>query len=133
MVRTPSGSRSTAHGRDLGHRGEEAAARWYIGAGYDVVGRNWRCPEGELDLIAVDHRHATIVFCEVKTRTSGAFGAPEEAVTPTKQRRLRRLAARWLDAQRAYGSGRRAVRFDVAAVRRARDGGLVVDVLEDAF
>jgi putative endonuclease len=80
--------------------------------GYEIVARNWRCRDGELDLIA--RRGRAFVFCEVKTRTSVAFGAPVEAVTRQKQVRLRHLAARWL----ADHAGVRAteIRFDVASV-----------------
>ena len=80
--------------RHLGSRGEEAAVRWYEEAGYTVLDRNWRCPEGEIDLIAVEPAGGVVVICGVKTRSSTVFGAPEEAVTVAKQRRLRRLAAR---------------------------------------
>jgi putative endonuclease len=80
--------------RALGASGEDAAAAWYEANGYEVVARNWRCRQGELDLVA--RRGRTFVFCEVKTRTTTAFGAPVEAVTRTKQARIRVLAARWL-------------------------------------
>jgi putative endonuclease len=89
-----------------------------------VVARNWRCRDGELDLVA--RRGRTVVFCEVKARTSGAFGPPAEAVTGTKQARLRRLAARWLREQARPGAG--LVRFDVASVLRG-----TVEVIEGAF
>src|SRR5687768_14203739 len=77
----------------LGAAGEQAAVEWYQAAGYQIVGRNWRCRDGELDVIAVRGRVA--VFCEVKTRLGAGYGTPGEAVTPTKQRRLRRLATLW--------------------------------------
>jgi putative endonuclease len=118
--------------QDLGRRGEEAAALWYVGAGYEIVARNWRCPAGEIDLVVRDPGGA-VVFCEVKTRTSTAFGSPEEAVTATKQRRLRRLAAQWLAQERSHGAPMRSVRFDVAAVMVGRSGALAVDVTTDAF
>jgi putative endonuclease len=93
-----------------------------------VLARNWRVREGELDLIA--RAGTTIVFCEVKTRRSDAFGIPAEAVTRAKQNRIRRLAVRWLadNAERAAG-----LRFDVAAVMPDGRGQWVVDVLEGAF
>ncbi len=119
--------------RKLGRRGEEAAARWYIAAGYVVVARNWRCGEGEIDLVAVDPRRAIVVICEVKTRSSLSFGPPTDAVTTAKQRRLRRLAARWLAQRPADAAPARSVRFDVAAVVANRTRGLVVDVVQDAF
>jgi putative endonuclease len=80
--------------RALGARGEEAVAAWYAANGYEVLARNWRCRDGELDLIA--RRGRDVIFCEVKTRSSTAFGVPAEAVTRTKQLRIRRLAAKWL-------------------------------------
>lgn len=116
----------------LGAAGEQAAAAWYEAAGYAVVARNWRCPEGELDLVATRARVA--VFCEVKTRLGAAFGTPAEAVTVSKQRRLRRLAAIWLAARREAGGGPfDELRFDVAEVTRGPSGALVVEVIEAAF
>jgi len=110
--------------RALGADGEAAVAAWYSGRGYEVVARNWRCPTGELDLVVRKGR--TLVFCEVKTRTSAAFGAPVEAVTPRKQARLRRLAGCWLEAaQPGVGSD---LRFDVASVLAGE-----IEVIEGAF
>lgn len=109
--------------RALGIRGEDAVAAWYEAQGYEIVARNWRCRDGELDLIVRSGR--TYVFCEVKTRTSTAFGAPVEAVTRDKQQRLRRLAARWLeDSPRPAGE----IRFDVASVLAG-----AIEVVEGAF
>jgi putative endonuclease len=113
----------TAGRRALGARGEALAARWYEAHGYTVVDRNWRCRDGELDLVLVGGR--TLVFCEVKTRSSDAYGSPAEAVTRTKQQRLRRLAMRWLDDHEVRPG---AMRFDVACVV-----GNAVDVIEAAF
>jgi len=62
----------------LGAAGEQAAVEWYEAAGYQVVGRNWRCRDGELDVIAVRGRVA--VFCEVKTRLGAGFGTPGELI-----------------------------------------------------
>ena len=110
--------------RLLGAAGEEAVAAWYNREGYRVLDRNWRCAAGELDVVA--GKGGVVVFCEVKTRSSTAFGVPAEAVTPTKQARLRHLAAQWLAEHR--GSGYREVRFDVASVLAGQ-----VEVLEGAF
>jgi putative endonuclease len=113
----------TAHNRVLGIRGEDAAAAWYESHGYQVVARNWRCREGELDLVL---RHGrTFVFCEVKSRTSTRFGAPVEAITRQKQARLRVLAARWLEESPVPA---REIRFDVASVL-----GDAVEILQGAF
>ena len=114
----------TRHRQLLGASGENKVAAWYQARGYEVLSRNWRRREGELDLVL--GADGLVVFCEVKTRTSDAFGAPAEAVTRVKQARLRRLAAQWLGE---HGGGRRGeVRFDVAAVL-----GGDVEVLEGAF
>jgi putative endonuclease len=110
----------------LGSAGEAAVAAWYEAAGYEVLDRNWRCSAGELDLVVA--RARTIVFCEVKTRRSDAFGSPAEAVTGRKQQRLRRLALHWLDERGVRGE----LRFDVASVRPGRSG-LEVEVLQAAF
>ena len=92
-----------------------------------MLDANWRCREGELDLIV--RRGSTVVFCEVKTRSETSFGIPAEAVNRAKQARIRRLSARWLSANRDR-LGRRSwdLRFDVASVM-----GSEVDVLEAAF
>jgi putative endonuclease len=97
---------------------------WYESHGYEVVARNWRCREGELDLIV--RRGRAFVFCEVKARTTDAFGLPAEAVTRAKQARIRRLAARWLDE--AAPSRAREIRFDVIAILAGQ-----VQILEGAF
>jgi len=110
--------------RALGASGERLAADWYERNGYQVVARNWRCRDGELDLVV--RRGRAFVFCEVKTRTSAAFGAPVEAVTRQKQVRLRHLAARWLDDH----AGIRAteIRFDVASVLAGQ-----LEIVQGAF
>jgi putative endonuclease len=113
----------TASRQARGAAGEQRAAAWYEAAGYEVLARNWRCPDGELDLVLA--QGACVVFSEVKARSSAAFGLPAEAVTPAKQARLRRLATRWLEAS---GRRPREVRFDVVAVL-----GDDLEVIEDAF
>ena len=114
--------------RVVGRAGEDAVATWYAAAGYEVLDRNWRVREGELDLVVRDA--ATIAFCEVKTRRGDAFGLPAEAVTVRKRRRLRMLAGRWLAA---HDAGAGTLRFDVASVRPDGRGGWDVEVLADAF
>ena len=110
-------------------RVSDAVARWYVDAGYQVLDRNWRCRDGELDVVVT--RGSLLVFCEVKTRRSTAFGSPAEAVTVTKQRRLRTLALRWLDAHPDVRA--RTLRFDVASVLAERGHVPVIDVIEAAF
>lgn len=111
----------------VGAGGEARAARWYEENGYEVLERNWRRREGEVDLIV--RRGRTVVFCEVKTRTDDRFGSGVEAVLPAKQRRIRRLAARWLsELTPASGRARVEARFDVVSITAGR-----LEVVEDAF
>ena len=107
----------------LGARGEDRAARLYADAGYEILARNWRVPDGELDLVA--GAPGLLVFVEVKTRSSDAFGHPAEAVTPAKQERIHRLAAQFCTTT---GERRARHRFDVVAIIGPR-----IDVLEDCF
>ena len=107
----------------LGAAGEEQAARWYRRRGYRILDRNWRCRQGELDLVVSWRR--TVVFVEVKTRSSVAFGHPGDAVGPAKQRRIRQLAVAWLRANDARAA---AMRFDVVAIVAGE-----IEVIEAAF
>jgi putative endonuclease len=101
----------------LGQFGEQVAAQHLEQVGLSVVGRNWRCAEGEIDIIAQDGD--VIVFCEVKTRSGLGYGDPTEALSQQKITRIRRLALRWLAAN---GLHYRALRFDVVSVLRSADG-----------
>jgi putative endonuclease len=112
----------------VGAYGERVAARRLIDEGCELLDRNWRCAAGEIDIVA--RAGPVIVFCEVKTRRSASFGAPVEAVTPAKVRRLRTLAAAWL-AEHPHVRG--PVRFDVVSVWPQRSGPAIVDHLRDAF
>ena len=107
----------------LGAHGGRLAARRYEAGGYAVVARNWRCSDGELDLVL--RGDGVLVFAEVKTRSSDRFGIPSEAVTPAKQRRIRRLAQRF-----CADTGERAprLRFDVVSVLRGQ-----VEIIENCF
>jgi putative endonuclease len=102
--------------RDVGQFGEEAAADFIEGLGYVVLDRNWRCDEGEIDIVALDE--GAIVVCEVKTRSGFGFGSGLDAVTREKLARLRRLAARW--QQESGRPGPR--RIDIIAVHRGPNG-----------
>ena len=115
----------------IGRVGERLAREHLERLGYRVLERNHRTRFGELDLIVCDD--AQLVFVEVKTRRTGALESSLQAVSPDKQRRVRRMAAAWLveapDRPRA-----RELRFDVVAVTVDRDGRLVrLDHLEGAF
>src|SRR5690606_2608835 len=75
---------------DTGRAGEERAARHLVARGYEILDRNWRCPQGELDIVA--ERGGMLCFIEVKTRRGLGFGHPFEAIDERKRRRLWRLA-----------------------------------------
>ena len=96
-------------------------------SGLAVIERNFRCRDGEIDIVA--RRGRLLVFCEVKTRRSDRWGLPAEAVNGVKRARLRRLAAEWMRARRP---GAVDVRFDVVSVLE-RDGKLVAHHIPDAF
>ena len=95
----------------LGAYGEAYAARHLVDQGMVVLDRNWRCELGEIDLVLRDGK--VLVFCEVKTRSSTAFGSPLEGVTERKAARIRRLAARWLAAHQVHPDD---VRIDLVGV-----------------
>ncbi|MDA2893051.1 YraN family protein [Mycolicibacterium sp. BiH015] len=102
---------------EIGALGEQLAVEHLMGVGLRVLARNWRCRYGELDVIAADDAARAVVFVEVKTRTTDRFGGVEQAVTPAKVRRLRRLAGLWLAQQ---GGSWEAVRIDVVRIRIGR-------------
>ncbi len=112
--------------RAVGDRGEEHAAAYLSARGVRLVARNWRCAQGELDLVGLDH--GDLVFYEVKTRRSARFGAPAEAVTRAKAARLRRLAGLWLGEHPQYR--RHDLRIDVISVVLHRAGTPVVEHLQ---
>ena len=107
----------------LGADGETRVAAWYEANGWTILARNWKVRAGELDIVA--RRGRIVVFCEVKSRATTAFGSPAEAVNLDKRRRVRHLAAQWLEqAPRRPAE----IRFDVATVV-----GDDVVVIEGAF
>lgn len=107
--------------RRLGAEGESLARRYLEETGYAVVDANWRCREGEIDLVAVDGDELVVV--EVKTRRSRRYGLAVEAVTEEKHLRLRRLARLWAREHEAHVSG---IRVDVIGVEW-RDDRAVID------
>ncbi|MFG0332522.1 MAG: YraN family protein [Maioricimonas sp. JB049] len=112
----------------LGDRGERAAVRFLRRQGYRIVARQSRSRIGELDIIAMDG--PTIVFVEVKTRSSHAAGHPSEAVTATKQRQLTRAALQWLRARRLL---ERPARFDVVAITWRPGSAPEIEHIRNAF
>lgn len=114
--------------RELGRRGEEAAAVFLQGLGQRIVMRNWRCRFGEVDLITQDGD--TLVFCEVKTRKSVRAGRPSEAITAKKQRKYSQLAALWLSR---FQEEECAVRFDAVSILVTGEHSARITLIKGAF
>ncbi len=113
----------------LGRRGEEEAARYLRKKGLRVAQRNFRCRLGELDIIARDGPY--LVFVEVRTVAGSAFGTARESVDLKKRRKIRQVAAYYLQSANA---GDVPVRFDVVAVTLGPDGSVRdIDHIPDAF
>ena len=113
---------------DLGARGERIAAAYLTDAGLRLLDRNWRCRDGELDIVA--REGDALVFCEVKTRRGTGYGHPVEAVTVRKQRRIRVLAQRWLAAHDEHAPD---LRFDVVGILVRPSQPALVTHLRAAF
>jgi putative endonuclease len=112
----------------LGITGENLACDALTRRGYAILARRYRTRVGEIDIVARDG--GTLVFIEVKTRTSERFGRPVEAVTGWKQRRIVLMAQHFLSRHRLHG---RACRFDVVSVMCPEGEPPVVEVVQDAF
>ena len=106
----------------LGQRGEQAAADYLESRGLRILDRNWRCADGEIDIVAVERQ--VPVVCEVKSRTSTRYGGPLEAVSRAKRARLRRLAVQWLNA---HGIRFDEVRIDVVGLLYEGTGGFTIE------
>ena len=89
----------------LGLKGEQIARKYLLKKGYKIIATNFQCRFGELDLIAQDQN--CLVFCEVKTRSAGMVAAPQESVTPAKQRKMIKTAEHWL----GFGGGDRRTEY----------------------
>jgi putative endonuclease len=107
----------------LGKTGEDLAVLELERRGYAVIARRWRCPRGEIDIVARDGE--TLVFVEVKARDGADFGGGAEAITDAKRRRLVRLAVEYLARERIVD---RPCRFDVVAI-----DGAIVTLYQNAF
>ena len=112
----------------LGARGEDLAVKYLKKKGYKVIERNYRCQRGEIDLVA--RQGDTLVFVEIKSRSSSGFGLPQEAVDRFKQDKL-------IEVARAYLAERRltediSMRFDVVAVQLTATGP-DIELIKDAF
>jgi putative endonuclease len=114
---------TAASRRTLGAYGEDVAARLLtLERGMVLLDRNWRCPEGELDLVLRDGD--VLVACEVKTRRGDSCGTPHEAVDPVRLERLHRLVWRWAEEHAVHPD---EARVDLVAVQRPRRGAAVAE------
>jgi putative endonuclease len=95
----------------LGQRGEDYAAQRLAALGYTIIEHNWRCPAGEIDLVA--EQRGTLVFVEVRARRGDRLGTPEESITPTKRAHLIAAAQTYLDE---HGQLDRDWRIDLVAI-----------------
>lgn len=109
----------------LGRQGEQFAAEHLERSGYSIVDRNWRCRQGEIDIVAL--RDGVLVFVEVKTRSGIGYGLPSEAVSVSKLQRLRRLAGAWCAE---HESRIRAMRLDVIGIVVKHGQDIRLDHLE---
>jgi putative endonuclease len=107
---------------ELGREGEQVAVEYLERVGLRVLDRNWRCADGEIDIVAAERQ--VMVVCEVKTRSSTAFGTPLEQITRAKRARLRRLASRWLVA---HGVLFDEVRIDAIGLVRKPSGDYEIE------
>lgn len=110
----------------LGKEGEDRAARFLVKQGYRILERNYSTRSGEIDLIAL--HDGVVVFVEVKTRTSAAYGAPELAVTPRKQQRMVKAALGYIKYKKLHQV---PCRFDVVAIASEREQEL--ELIQNAF
>jgi len=95
--------------------------------GYRIIERNYRCPFGEIDIVA--QQGEVVVFIEVKTRRSARFGDPQQSVTLEKQKRISRIALDYLQKKRLYPC---SARFDVVAIRMLGEGA-GMELIQNAF
>jgi len=113
---------------DLGKSGEKIALNYLIDNKYKVIARGFRLFRGEIDIIANDQK--TLVFVEVKTRRSTDYGSPEESVTPSKQRQIRKIAQGFLVKNNLQDV---ECRFDVISLSFDEKEGYSIRHIKDAF
>lgn len=108
--------------KTLGRRGEDTACRALKKDKYTIIEKNWRCRLGEIDIIARD-KNKVLCFIEVKAKSSGSFGYPEEAVTLWKQKKLLSAAYSYMESKKLQAGD---VRFDVVSVDLAKNESRII-------
>ena len=116
--------------KSVGSLGEEIAANYLTARGYRILERNFRCKGGEVDIIARDPVDKSLLFIEVKARRSLAYGVPQLAVTPFKQRQISKAALTWLSKNRLHDAN---ARFDVIAILLHTDAAHRIEHIKNAF
>lgn len=118
--------------QQLGKYGEDRAADYFKTQGHEIVARNWRCGEGEIDLITF--KAGRFVFTEVKTRSGNGYGHPFEAITADKVRRMRRLVAIWCEQREKSGQSvlGKKVRLDAISVL-VTNGRVAIEHLKQVY
>jgi len=112
---------------DLGKHGEKIAAAYLQKAGYRILNVNWRCSRAEVDLIA--DKDGTIVFVEVKTRSSVDYGYPEDFVSYKKEKQLEFASSTYIEMKKHQGE----IRFDIIAIVFENKDLYKINHIEDAF
>lgn len=120
----------TQETKELGKKGERAAAEFLKRQGFELVEQNWKCSYGEVDIVALDG--VQLVFVEVKTRKSLKAGIPEEAITPAKQKRYLKCA-RVYSTRNEQGLEFESIRFDAVAIYALNDERALLRYVRDAF
>ena len=110
-----------------GKKGEDIACSYLKSRGYRIVERNYKCPLGEIDIVARDRD--AIVFVEVKSRKSEEFGDPQLAVGQEKQKKVSRISLTYLKDKNLYPCN---ARFDVVAIKMLPDGS-TIELIQNAF
>ncbi len=121
-------SKQVVGSQTLGVIGEELAYHFLSGKGYKILLKNYECALGEIDLVAKEK--GALVFIEVKTRRSEAFGSPLDSITHQKRHQIVKTAQYYL---KRYGIKDVACRFDVVSVLMPRDQEPIIEVIQDAF
>lgn len=112
----------------LGKQGETLACLYLKQSGYNIISNNYRCKLGEIDIIAEES--GTLVFIEVKCRTSSTFGEPYEAVTKSKMAQMSRVALEYMSRNKLFG---KKARFDVVSIKLLQAGQPEIELIQNAF
>lgn len=114
--------------REVGRKGEQIAEKFLKSAGYKILERNYRCPVGEIDIIAEEK--GVLVFAEVRTLSTDSWGMPQMSISITKEKRIVKTSLYYLSEKKMWD---RNCRFDVIAVIRPGEKEESIELLRGAF